>query len=103
RSRCTASVSMRPPSAPASTSCERGAGALAARRDVRRLPVEAGGLRHMLTWFRDLRLAWKLIVAPAFLILVLVIVGAHALYMHRTSQSIMHALMAGPVRQAGEP
>jgi methyl-accepting chemotaxis protein len=54
----------------------------------------------MLTWFRDLRLAWKLIVAPAFLILVLVIVGAHALYMHRTSQSIMHALMAGPVRQA---
>jgi methyl-accepting chemotaxis protein len=36
------------------------------------------------------------------LIVVLVIVGVHALYMHLTSQSIMHSLMVGPVPQAEE-
>jgi methyl-accepting chemotaxis protein len=54
----------------------------------------------MFTWFSDLRLHWKLLIAPAFLILVLVGVGAYALYMQRSSQQIINVLMTGPVRQA---
>src|ERR1019366_263517 len=54
----------------------------------------------MLTWFSDLRPHWKLIIAPTFLILVLVSVGAYALYMQRNSQHIINVLITGPVRQA---
>ena len=54
----------------------------------------------MLTWFHNLRLRWKVLFAPAFLILVLIGLGAYALQMLRTNQASADALMSGPVLQA---
>jgi methyl-accepting chemotaxis protein len=54
----------------------------------------------MLDWFRNLRLRWKILFAPAFLILVLIGLGTHALQMLRTNQASAEALMSGPVLQA---
>ena len=54
----------------------------------------------MFTWFGNLRLRWKIFSGPAFLILVLIGFGAHALYTQRANQIAVDALMTGPVRQA---
>ena len=54
----------------------------------------------MFAWFRNLRLRWKILFAPAFLILVLIGLGAYALQMLRTNQASAEALMSGPVLQA---
>src|SRR3954470_1514933 len=54
----------------------------------------------MFGWFRDLRLRWKVLFAPAFLILVLVGLGGLALHMHRENQATVEALMTGPVFEA---
>ncbi|HVZ52301.1 MAG TPA: methyl-accepting chemotaxis protein [Pseudolabrys sp.] len=54
----------------------------------------------MLSRLANLRLRWKVLIAPAFLILVLVGVGAYAWHEQRANQDAVDALMVGPVRQA---
>jgi|NGEPerStandDraft_6_1074524.scaffolds.fasta_scaffold55677_2 hypothetical protein len=63
--------------------------------DVSKLEYE-----DLFAWLTDLRLRWKVLFAPAFLILVLIGVGAYALYEQRANQTAVDALMIGPVRQA---
>jgi methyl-accepting chemotaxis protein len=54
----------------------------------------------MRTWIANLRLRWKVLSAPALLILVLLGVGAYEAQVERENQVAVDALMAGPVRQA---
>ena len=54
----------------------------------------------MFSLFANLRLRWKVLFAPAFLILVLIGVGAYALQAQRVNQAAVDSLMTGPVRQA---
>jgi len=54
----------------------------------------------MFSWFGNLRLKWKAMFAPAFLIVVLIGVGSYALYSQRQNQAQVYSLMVGPVRQA---
>ena len=54
----------------------------------------------MRTWIANLRLRWKILFAPAFLILVLIGVGAYEAQVQRDNQLSVESLMAGPVRQA---
>jgi methyl-accepting chemotaxis protein len=54
----------------------------------------------MLNWFSNFGLAWKVQLAPAFLILVLIGLGAYALQTLRFNQASVNALMSGPVRQS---
>ena len=54
----------------------------------------------MLSWFKNIGLSWKVQLAPTFLILVLVGVGAYALQALRSNQTSVDALVSGPVRQS---
>src|SRR3954467_11132185 len=54
----------------------------------------------MLNRIRNIGLSWKVQIAPAFLIVVLVGLGAYALQTLRLNQASVDALMAGPVRQS---
>jgi methyl-accepting chemotaxis protein len=54
----------------------------------------------MLGWIKNLGLSWKVLLAPAFLILVLIGVGAYALLALRSNQTAVDALVSGPVRQS---
>jgi nitrogen fixation/metabolism regulation signal transduction histidine kinase len=54
----------------------------------------------MLSWFKNIGLSWKVLLAPAFLILVLVGVGSYALLALRSNQAAVDALVSGPVRQS---
>ena len=54
----------------------------------------------MLGWIKNIGLSWKVQLAPAFLILVLIGVGAYALQALRSNQSAVDALVSGPVRQS---
>jgi methyl-accepting chemotaxis protein len=54
----------------------------------------------MLGWIKNTGLSWKVQLAPAFLILVLVGVGAYALLALRSNQAAVDALVSGPVRQS---
>ena len=54
----------------------------------------------MSSWFANLRLGWKVMANPAFLIVVLIGVGIYAFLGQRANQAQVHALMVGPVRQA---
>ena len=54
----------------------------------------------MVAWFTNSSLRWKILSAPALLILVLIGVGAYFLSVQRANQTAVGALMAGPVRQA---
>jgi methyl-accepting chemotaxis protein len=54
----------------------------------------------MLTWFRNLRLRWKILFAPVLLIAVLIGLGGYAFQGQRADQAAVDALMNGPVRQA---
>ncbi len=56
--------------------------------------------KPMLTWFANLRLRWKVMANPAFLIFVLIGIGIYAFLGQRANQAQVHALMVGPVRQA---
>ena len=51
-------------------------------------------------WSRNIGLSWKVQLAPAFLILVLIGVGAYALQALRSNQTAVDALVSGPVRQS---
>jgi methyl-accepting chemotaxis protein len=54
----------------------------------------------MLSWIKNIGLSWKVQLAPAFLILVLIGVGAYALLALRSNQAAVDGLVSGPVRQA---
>src|ERR1700680_4957560 len=54
----------------------------------------------MLGWIKNIGLSWKVQLAPAFLIVVLVGVGAYALLALRSNQAAVDALVSGPVRQS---
>src|ERR1700687_1200544 len=54
----------------------------------------------MLSWIKNISLSWKVQLAPAFLILVLVGVGVYALQALRSNQAAVDALVSGPVRQS---
>ena len=54
----------------------------------------------MLGWIKNIGLSWKVQLAPAFLILVLVGVGAYALVALQSNQAAVDALVSGPVRQS---
>ena len=53
----------------------------------------------MSNWFNNLRLRWKILFAPALLILVLVGLGSYALHTLRANQASVDGLMSGPVHQ----
>ena len=54
----------------------------------------------MLSWFGNLRLRNKVLIAPGIMILVLIGVGVFALHDQSTNQQSVNALIVGPVRQA---
>jgi methyl-accepting chemotaxis protein len=54
----------------------------------------------MFGWIKHIGLSWKVQLAPAFLILVLVGVGAYALQALHSNQAAVDALVSGPVRQS---
>ena len=54
----------------------------------------------MLGWIKNIGLSWKVQLAPAFLILVLIGVGTYALQALRSNQTAVDALVAGPMRQS---
>src|SRR6266404_8127416 len=54
----------------------------------------------MLSWIKNIGLSWKVQLAPAFLIVVLVGVGGYALLALRSNQAAVDALVSGPVRQS---
>ena len=54
----------------------------------------------MLGWIKHIGLSWKVQLAPAFLILVLIGVGAYALQALHSNQAAVDALVSGPVRQS---
>ena len=54
----------------------------------------------MFGWIKNIGLSWKVQLAPAFLVLVLIGVGAYALQALRSNQASVDALVSGPVRQS---
>src|ERR1700681_2915763 len=54
----------------------------------------------MLSWIKHIGLSWKVQLAPAFLILVLIGVGAYALQALRSNHAAVDALVSGPIRQS---
>ena len=51
-------------------------------------------------WFQDLRIRWKVLLAPALLIVVIVALSAYALYVLRANQRAIQELVAGPIQHA---
>jgi methyl-accepting chemotaxis protein len=54
----------------------------------------------MFGWIKNIGLSWKVQLAPAFLILVLVGLGAYALQTLQSNQAAVDALVSGPIRQS---
>ena len=54
----------------------------------------------MFGWIKNIGLSWKVQLAPAFLVLVLIGVGVYALLALRSNQAAVDALVSGPVRQS---
>src|SRR5882757_8733495 len=54
----------------------------------------------MFGWIKHIGLSWKVQLAPSFLILVLIGVGAYALQALHANQAAVDALVSGPVRQS---
>jgi len=54
----------------------------------------------MFGWIKNIGLSWKVQLAPAFLTVVLVGVGAFAVSSLRSNQAAVDALFSGPVRQS---
>jgi methyl-accepting chemotaxis protein len=63
-------------------------------------PSRPNELKIVFASLSNLRLHWKVLCAPGFLILVLIGFGAYALHTQQSNQATVNALMAGPVRQA---
>ena len=54
----------------------------------------------MFNWIKNIGLSWKVQLAPAFLILVLIGVGAYGWLALRSNHAAVDALVSGPVRQS---
>jgi hypothetical protein len=54
----------------------------------------------MIVLFHNLKLRWKVLLTPVFLIVMLVSLGAYSLYTLRANQAVVDGLIGGPVRQA---
>jgi methyl-accepting chemotaxis protein len=54
----------------------------------------------MSTWFNNLRIRWKILLAPALLILILVGLGGYALQTLRANQASVDGLISGPIHQS---
>jgi methyl-accepting chemotaxis protein len=54
----------------------------------------------MAAWFRNLGLGWKILLPPAFLVLVLIGLGAYFLHTQRTTHATINAFIVGPVLQS---
>ncbi|MGV0952349.1 MAG: HAMP domain-containing protein, partial [Azonexus sp.] len=54
----------------------------------------------MFRWYSNARLQWKVLLTPAFLVVVFAAVGVFANQMMRANQTAVQGLMAGPVRSA---
>jgi methyl-accepting chemotaxis protein len=54
----------------------------------------------MLSWYKNLRLSWKVLLAPLFFALVMAGVGAYSANLQWQGQAAVGGLMVGPVRQA---
>jgi methyl-accepting chemotaxis protein len=54
----------------------------------------------MFGWIKNIGLSWKVQLAPALLIMVLLGVGTYALLALRSNQAAVDALVSGPVRQS---
>ena len=54
----------------------------------------------MFGWIRNAGLSWKVQLAPAFLILVMIGLGVYALQTLRSNHAAVDALFSGPVRQS---
>lgn len=54
----------------------------------------------MFAWFADLKLRWKIMLAPAILVAVLIGLGLYAVQTLQVSQATLDVLISGPVRQA---
>jgi methyl-accepting chemotaxis protein len=54
----------------------------------------------MLGWIKNIGLSWKVQLAPAFLVVVLIAVGTYALLALRSNQAAVDALVSGPMRQS---
>ncbi|HEX3440386.1 MAG TPA: methyl-accepting chemotaxis protein [Pseudolabrys sp.] len=54
----------------------------------------------MSRWLANMPVRWKVLFAPAFLVLMLIALGAYVLQMQRVGEAAQDALMNGPVRQA---
>ena len=54
----------------------------------------------MFGWIKNVGLSWKVQLAPGFLVVVLIGVGAYALLALRSNQAAVEALVSGPVRQS---
>ena len=54
----------------------------------------------MLSWIKNIGLSWKVQLAPAFLILILIGVGVYALQALWSNQASVDALVSGPIRQS---
>jgi methyl-accepting chemotaxis protein len=53
-----------------------------------------------MAWFGNLRIGWKVLLSPAFLILMLVGLGGYVIHTQRANQATLDGLMNGPVHQA---
>jgi methyl-accepting chemotaxis protein len=51
-------------------------------------------------WLSNMPVRWKVLFAPAFLVLMLIALGAYVLQMQHVSEAAEDALIGGPVRQA---
>jgi methyl-accepting chemotaxis protein len=51
-------------------------------------------------WLSNMPVRWKVLFAPAFLVLMLIALGAYGLQMQHVSEAAEDALIGGPVRQA---
>jgi methyl-accepting chemotaxis protein len=54
----------------------------------------------MISWFANLRLRYKVLIAPGLMIAVLIGVGTFALHLDAANRAAVNALMTGPVSQA---
>src|SRR5258708_33600067 len=54
----------------------------------------------MLKWISNLRIRWKILIAPAFLALALMSLGLYALHIQRANQAVVDQVTTGVAQQA---
>ena len=54
----------------------------------------------MLGWIKNIGLSWKVQLAPAILVLILMAIGAYAVLALRSNQAAVDALVAGPIHES---